>query len=79
MTDGEIDRVFDEIDGLLLREKYACVDAVLRHANVEALHADLLLTLLTATLPAKGRLRERAAFFKRVRGVLSGEVLEGLE
>lgn len=84
-TDSALDLIYDSIDEMLLRGEFPKVDAVLQHLRIEDLSVDLLLGILTATLPARHRLCERAkAYFKieenlHQRGELEEGLLTGLE
>ena len=79
-----MDLVFDRVDNLLLRGDFSSVDNLLRVIDVSRYSEDLLLTILTATLAAKDKLRERTAYFQQVhetlthRGIDADRVLVGL-
>jgi hypothetical protein len=65
-TDAALDIVFDQIDEMLLASEFSRVDRLLAEIAPENLSVDLLLGLLTVTLPAKSQLSNRKSFFERV-------------
>ncbi len=79
-TDAALDIIFDQIDEMLLEGEFARVDHFLRAASVADLSVDILLGVLTATLPAKTRLANRPAFFAKVEQTLRyrGQCQDGL-
>lgn len=84
-TDRALDLLFDTVDDLLLAGRFGECDAILRSADAGEWSATLLVGLLTVTLPARGRLAERAPFVERTRAELAGRgrdtkaLLSGLE
>ena len=79
-TDAALDLIFDQIDEMLLAGKFVEVDQLLQDISPSDYSVELLLGILTATLPAKDELSSRAQFFQQVREVLRerGELKEGL-
>jgi len=79
-TDAALDIIFDQIDEMLLAGEFEPVDQLLMEIMPSDYSVELLLGLLTVTLPAKNRLCNRVAFFERVRQSLQehGETDEGL-
>lgn len=83
--DSALDLIYDQIDELLLSSDFDRVDRTLSEASPDDLPLPILLAILTATLPAKGRLQARSAFFESVqrslkeRGEFEDELLVGLE
>lgn len=79
-TDAALDIIFDQMDEMLLAGEFDQVDRILAEVIPGSFSVELLLGLLTVTLPAKNRLRNRAPFFERVRQSLyeRGETDEGL-
>lgn len=79
-TDAALDIIFDQIDEMLLAGEFDRVDQLLIEIMPGDFSVDLLLGLLTATLPAKNRLSNREAFFERVAQTLHdrGEAKDGL-
>ncbi len=79
-TDAALDIIFDQIDETLLSGEFDRVDRILVEITPDDFSVELLLGLLTVTLPAKNRLCNRASFFKQVRHSLHerGETDEGL-
>ena len=83
--DAALDVLYDRVDDLLKAKQFPAVDDFLRHANVGTLSVDVLLGLLTATLPARSKLPARAKFFGDVeasiktRGQWENGLLAGLE
>lgn len=84
-TDTALDLIYDSVDELLHGARFALCDSVLQETDASQCSIDVLLALLTATLPAKSRLATRAQFFQRVenslreRGEYVADVLAGLE
>jgi hypothetical protein len=84
-TDSALDLVYDAIDDLLRRGDYPRLDHVLTEVPVADYSVDLLLGILTATLPGKSRLPSRSGFFGEVeralkaRGEYDPALLTGLE
>jgi hypothetical protein len=84
-TDSALDLLFDQIDEMLLASDFSRVDRLLLETAPESLSVDLLIGLLTATLPAKDRLPNRKYFLERVerslqeRGELESGLLVGLD
>jgi hypothetical protein len=77
MTDYEIDLIYDYIDELLLKNKYDKVDEILKDCPLDV-SADLVLLVLTSTLPAKGNLKYREEFFDRFKDRI-GKLAKGLK
>jgi len=83
--DAALDLIYDRIDTFLLNCKFQEVDSILRGINPDGLSVDILLGLLTCTLPARTKLSTRAAFFVMVeqeikkRGEWEVGLLSGLE
>lgn len=84
-TASALDLIYDETDALLRHGKFALLDSVLVDLSVDSMSAEILIALLTATLPAKSKLASRREFFQRVseslarRGILEQGLLSGLE
>jgi hypothetical protein len=84
-TDAALDLIYDQIDGLLKSGEFQKVDALLEDAEVGSFSVDLLLGLLTATLPARTKLAARRDFFLRAEASLrqragwKDDLLRGLE
>lgn len=72
MGQGEesLDIVFDKLDDWLLDGHFDRCSSFLSVAPVDQLSTALLLTILTATLPARTALPARSAFFERVQAVI---------
>ena len=83
--EAALDLLYDQIDGMLKAEKFKEVDIILLGLDVPSISLNLLLGFLTATLPARSKLRSRRWFFERVeaalreRGELEENLLVGLE
>src|SRR5439155_5576373 len=59
-ADSALDVLYDRVDDLLKAKQFATVDDLLRQAHVDLLSVDVLLGLLTATVPARSRLLARS-------------------
>jgi hypothetical protein len=68
--DAALDIIYDQINWRLKEQKFYETDQLLQNVNVAEYSVDLLLGLLTATLPARSKLRSRAQFFSEVEAVL---------
>jgi hypothetical protein len=78
--DTALDLVYDSIDELMRQRNFLALDSLLAHTQVGDVSADLLLGLLTATLPARKSLPSRRRLFHEVERVLRvrGEYEQGL-
>ena len=65
-TDAALDLLYDAVDDLMRRREFDRLDELLHDTTTSDLSLNVLLGLLTATLPARSRLRSRAGFFQRV-------------
>ena len=65
-----LDDTFGTLDDWLCNGDFDLCSAFLDGSDVDELGTAVLLTILTATLPAKKKLPGRAAFFRRVRSTL---------
>jgi hypothetical protein len=65
-----LDLIFDTLDGLLLKSRFTDCDEALASIAADRLSNAQLLTVLTATLPAKAHLPSRADCVRRVRSTL---------
>lgn len=75
-----LDLIYDYVDGLARQDRLDECDIVFTSATPGSLSTDLLLAMLTATLPWKSRLRSRHRFLQSVRAtfVARGESEENL-
>lgn len=84
-ADAALDLLYDSIDELLKTGKFNEVDEILSQMDVSEYSADILLGVLTATLPARDELKSRPQFFREVeqslrrRGEYEDCLLVGLE
>ena len=78
--DTALDVLYDYIDDLLKRASFSELDALIQNSTPERMSTDVLLGILTATLPAKSKLPSRRRFFDRVAAVLGerNELEDGL-
>jgi hypothetical protein len=82
---GALDELFDSFDTLFLDGRFDKADQRLASVAVESVSTTMLIGFLTATLPAKSKLKKRAAFFESVskelskRGDTDSSLLQGLE
>ena len=65
-VDSALDILYDKVDFLLREGKLSKVDEILESANPETLNINIILGLLTTTLPAKTRLKVRGTFYETV-------------
>lgn len=83
--DSALDALYDRIDDLLKTGEFMTLDEMLRQASAGSFSTDILLGVLTATLPARSKLPGRAKFFAeaegsiRARGEWENGLLAGLE
>ena len=83
--DTGIDLVYDAVDELLRGGQFALCDSILSKTQATKHSDDILLAMLTATLPASSRLASRQWFLSQVvqvlreRGELNVALLAGLE
>lgn len=84
-TDTALDIIFDQVDEMLLAGEFDRVNQLLIDTTTDEFSVELLLGILTATLPAKDRLPNRCEFFGRVvqtlqsRGEFKDRLLVGLD
>ena len=84
-TDAALDLIYDNIDGLLKGARFGEVDLILQRIDVASLSVNILLGILTATLPAcrklpaRPKLVEMAESVLRLRGEWEDNLLLGLE
>ena len=78
--DAALDLIYDRADEMLLAGEFDELDAIIETLDVEQLSVDVLLGVLTITLPAKDKLTTRKEFFESVQRSLTdrGEYKEGL-
>jgi len=79
-TDAALDLIYDSIDQMLRNGQFSDLDTLLVRLPTNTLSADMLLGVLTATLPARSRLSNRMEFFHNVEASLKerGEFEDGL-
>lgn len=78
--DSGIDVVYDAVDEMLRHGEFPRVDAILTETQPKEYSIDIMLALLTSTLPASSRLPSRRAFYRRFETWLrtTGEYEDGL-
>lgn len=59
-----LDTIYDTADRLMRYGQFTELDARLRNLNVRNMNEEEILGWLTATLPAKSKLKERPEFYK---------------
>lgn len=74
--DKALDFIFREIDRLLSVGQLTSVDAILAAIDFEKLDLDSQLGFLTATLPVKEYLKNREAFYQKVKQFIKNELKE---
>jgi hypothetical protein len=79
-TDAALDLLYDGFDELLRSGGFSEVDLILTDIAVDDYSVDILLGVLTATLPARSRLIARSSFYRSVAESIQrrGEAEEGL-
>lgn len=79
-SEEALDIIFGTFDDWLLDGNFAQCSTFLNTVSVDKLETSHLLTILTATLPARKKLPDRSSFFRRVRITLEqrGEDAESL-
>lgn len=79
-TDAALDLLYDSVDATIRQGRFAELDALLVGLCPADHSVDLLLGILTATLPARERLKSRKGFYRDVECTLTarGELDEGL-
>jgi antitoxin (DNA-binding transcriptional repressor) of toxin-antitoxin stability system len=79
-TDAALDLIYDQVDESMHRAQFDRLDSILANLPVADLSMDILLGILTATLPATRRLGSRAKLFQKIEQVLRnrGDYEEGL-
>lgn len=84
-VDAALDLVYDQVDGMLKTGRFDQVNRLLSMVEAESLSLDLLLGLLTVTLPARSKLPDRGRLFSgaetalKKRGQWEEGLLAGLE
>ncbi|MDZ4818677.1 MAG: hypothetical protein SGJ20_06865 [Planctomycetota bacterium] len=84
-TDSALDLLYDAIDEMMRNGQVADLDAILNECIASQFSTDILIGLLTATLPVRTRLPYRRLFFREVeksikqRGEYERGLLTGLE
>jgi hypothetical protein len=79
-TSAALDLIYDSVDDLLRKGNFDQLDSMLAAFPIAELSVDMLLGILTATLPAKSRLPSRGKLFKEIEKTLKerNELEEGL-
>jgi hypothetical protein len=77
--DATMDFIFTTVDDWFWAGKFADVDEALRLADLDRLGVDLMLSLLTITLGARSKLKERTQFFERSYDWAAGKGAGNLE
>lgn len=86
-VDRTLDLIYDHFDHCFLCRQFHEVDSFLHEVQVDRVCSDVLIAILTASLPAKQKLTNRADFLSLVRPTLIGRhgraatqvLLRGLE
>jgi hypothetical protein len=75
-----LDLLYDRVDELMRTGQFEALDSLLQQVRLGDMSIDVLLGLLTATLPARSRLPSRQAFFRETENALRewGEYEDGL-
>ena len=75
-TDRMLDRLFDEIDTLLIDGKFDEVDDFIKSIEIPAMSIEYLLGVLTITLQAQDKLKSRSTFFALVEIYFDGKEIK---
>jgi hypothetical protein len=81
----QLDRIYDVCDELMRNERWVELDIWLRTYPTNKRHIDLMMALLTATLPVKSKLPGRITLYNEIerelklRGEWEENLLQGLE
>lgn len=84
-ADAALDLLYDKIDAMMWGGDFLEIDSMISGVTVSDCSLDILLGVLTATLPARSKLPSRAKFFRDVdeilkqRGKYENGLLTGLE
>lgn len=75
-----LDLIYDSVDENLRMGKFQQLDSILAQEQIADLSVDLLLGILTATLPARSQLPSRQKIFEKIKNTLivRGEYEDGL-
>lgn len=65
--DQALDLLFIKVDDAMYADDWLGIDSMLQKIDINRLETNLLVGILTATLPGKSRLAERADFYQRAR------------
>lgn len=78
--DAALDMIYDSVDELMRNGEFARLDSILESILITELSVDILLGVLTATLPARNRVPSRSKLFGEIDLLLKerGEFEEGL-
>ena len=78
--DSALDVLYDRVDAFLKQGNFADLDAVFNQTSAKPLSLDIILGLLTASLPAKSKLPARSSFYTEAEATVKqrGEWVEGL-
>jgi hypothetical protein len=78
--DPALDVLYDRVNDLLKARNFSALDMLLRQVDADAFSVDILLGLLTASLPAKSKLPSRSKFYAKAEASIKqrGEWEEGL-
>lgn len=69
-TDAGLDVIYNTVDDFLCREQFDALDSILASIRAHDLSTDILLGILTATLPADNRLASRQEMYRSAKNVL---------
>src|SRR5690606_23764698 len=64
LLDSAIDFINEYFDAMFRQNEFSVCDAVLSAIPIYSVDTDILLAILTATLPARSRLQNRHSFFE---------------
>lgn len=79
-TDSALDLLYDKVDELFIAGEFGILNQILADTSPDELSIDMILGLLTSSLPVRSKLAARADFYEKSKAVLKarGEYEDGL-
>jgi hypothetical protein len=81
LTDSELDAIYDYLNNSFRKNEFEVIDRVFNYLNrtFDTLNVCAILGLLTASYPAKSKLKGRADFYMLAEAKFGKDLLKGLE